>query len=122
MKKFVLIGCSYFLISFLPTIGFAQVCDTQNLECGKKQFTILQNEVKQKYQQLRAKLTTNQKKNLQYSQLTWMNQRDVTCGREIDKSNAVGCHLNAVQTRNTWLDTQISMCKEQTCQTIALDR
>ena len=122
MKTVMLMGSRYFLITLLPTISFAQSCDIQNLDCSKNQFTVLQNEVKQKYQQLRVKLTANQKKSLQYSQLNWMNQRDASCGQDLRNLSAFNCHLNALQTRNTWLDTQISRCKEQTCQTITLDR
>ncbi len=122
MKTVMLIGSSYFLMTLLPTISFAQSCDTENLDCRKKQFTVLQNEVKQKYQQLRVKLTANQKKSLQYSQLNWMNQRDASCEQDLSSLSAFNCHLNALQTRSTWLDTQISMCKEQTCQTITFDR
>lgn len=124
MKKYKWIRLGY-LIVFIPIISFAQACDrgdTKNSDCKGKQFTLLQNEIKQKYQTLKVRLTPNQKKHLQYSQLAWMKQRELSCGQNVEDTTVEHCYLEAMQIRDNWLETQISMCKEQHCQTIALDR
>ena len=81
----------------------------------------LTQQMKQEYQVLKLKVTRNQQKVLQYSQMAWLAQRDQACGQYSDTSTHINCHVDALVQRKNWLTEQVAICETQSCQTITSD-
>ncbi len=115
-----------FAISCLALSGlaFADNCNiTRNnfddIYCTNKVYASADAELNKNYQNLRAKLNTNQKTILKRSQVSWIKERDAECtnGTAVD----VQCRLSKTQERNNWLRERLRECSTIGCKTNSLN-
>ena len=121
MQKLNWLSLSVLLLCSVSTTGIAQSCEHLDAQCSQQKIQQLTQQMKQEYQVLKLKVTRNQQKVLQYSQMAWLAQRDQACGQYSDTSTHINCHVDALVQRKNWLTEQVAICETQSCQTITSD-